>query len=159
MMNLNFPGSRSLVSNLAGQTPPQNKEEQMEVDEEDEEIPQEIEEIIENLLVGLKDKDTVVRWAAAKGIGRITGRLPKELGDEVVASVLECFSIGEGDGAWHGGCLALAELARRGLLLPNRLEEVIPLILKVSTEGLLLIHFHRLYNMTREEELIVLDLT
>jgi hypothetical protein len=60
------------------------------------------------MLNGLRDKDTIVRWSAAKGIGRITGRLPKSLGDDVVGSVLELFSIGEGDGAWHGGCLALA---------------------------------------------------
>jgi tubulin-specific chaperone D len=46
-----------------------------------------------------------VRWSAAKGIGRITNRLPKALGDDVVGSLLECFSVGEGDSAWHGGCL------------------------------------------------------
>lgn len=47
-----------------------------------------------------------------------------------MASVLELFSPTEGDGAWHGGCLALAELARRGLLIPMRLHEVVPLIVK-----------------------------
>ena len=56
--------------------------------------------------------------------------MPKELADEVVGSVLELFSPRESDGAWHGGCLALAELGRRGLLLPQRLEEVVPVILK-----------------------------
>jgi hypothetical protein len=70
------------------------------------------------------------RWSAAKGIGRVTGRLRKELADEVVGSVLELFSPRESDGAWHGGCLALAELGRRGLLLPQRLGEVVPLVLQ-----------------------------
>ena len=63
-------------------------------------IPDIIEAIIEDLLVGLRDKDTVVRWSAAKGIGRVTGRLPKELADEVVESLLELFSPRETDGAW-----------------------------------------------------------
>lgn len=50
------------------------------------------------------------RWSAAKGIGRVTNRLPKVLADEVVESVLELFVSHESDSAWHGGCLALAEL-------------------------------------------------
>ena len=56
-------------------------------------------------------------------IGRITGRLPKELADEVVGSLMDLFNLQESDGAWHGGCLALAELGRRGLLLPQRLSD------------------------------------
>ena len=43
------------------------------------------------MLVGLGDRDTVVRWSAAKGLGRVTGRLPRTLADEVVGSVLEGF--------------------------------------------------------------------
>ena len=36
-------------------------------------------------------------------IGRVTGRLPKELADEVVGSIMELFTIVESDAAWHGG--------------------------------------------------------
>lgn len=103
-----------------------------------------------------------MRWSAAKGIGRITMRLPKDFADEVVAAVMEQFSDPDDDSggsrttiefitclcctyisipkvlihlllsyiAWHGGCLALAELSRRGLLLPSRLDMAVPLIVK-----------------------------
>ncbi|KAJ8522848.1 hypothetical protein ON010_g17648 [Phytophthora cinnamomi] len=96
-------------------------------DEDDDtfEVVEELEQIVEVLLCGLRDKDTVVRWSAAKGIGRITGRLPYEFADDIVQSVLELFVATEGDGAWHGASLALAELARRGVLLPQRLPDAV----------------------------------
>ncbi|OMO78559.1 Armadillo-like helical [Corchorus capsularis] len=99
-------------------------------EDEDMDVPEVLEEIIEVLLSGLKDTDTVVRWSSAKGIGRVTSRLTSVLSEEVLSSVLELFSPGEGDGSWHGGCLALAELARRGLLLPTSLPKVVPVVIK-----------------------------
>ena len=62
----------------------------------------EMEEIIDMLLISLKDRDTVVRWSAAKGIGRTCMRLSRELADEVVEAVLNIFEDAEDDGAWHG---------------------------------------------------------
>ena len=135
-------GQRSLLDNLskAKEAPSieQNNEDVNVVESESEdsdeecsdedEVPEETDAVIEILLCGLRDRDTVVRWSAAKGIGRITGRLPQDYADEVVEEVLKLLSDGESDGAWHGGCLALAELARRGLLLPGRLSEVVPLV-------------------------------
>uniref|UniRef100_A0A7N4V772 Tubulin-specific chaperone D n=1 Tax=Sarcophilus harrisii TaxID=9305 RepID=A0A7N4V772_SARHA len=129
-------GCRSLTANLRLSTLDEERQIPPVLasdNDEDYDVPEEVENVIEQLLVGLKDKDTVVRWSAAKGIGRITGRLPKELADDVVGSVLDCFSFQETDNAWHGGCLALAELGRRGLLLPSRLTDVVPVILKALT--------------------------
>jgi hypothetical protein len=130
-------GQRSLLQNLSlleasEQITSGNAEEEgeEEEDDEEEEPPEEMDEVVNQLLCGLRDKDTVVRWSAAKGIGRITGRLPAEFGDDVVAAVLDLFVESEGDGAWHGGCLALAELARRGLLLPSRLPEAAPVVVR-----------------------------
>jgi tubulin-specific chaperone D len=80
-----------------------------------------VEQVVESLLRALRHRDTVVRWSAAKGVGRITGRLPREHAEDVVQAVVDLFtspSMARADSAWHGGCLALAELARRGLILP-----------------------------------------
>eukprot|EP01038_Epipyxis_sp_PR26KG_P010204 gene10204-13728_t len=101
-----------------------------EQDEAEVEYRNELEIIIEKLLGSLGDKDTIVRWSAAKGVGRITMRLSKEFADDIIVAVLDQFFDSESDSNWHGGCLAIAELARRGLLLPDRLSEVIPYIVK-----------------------------
>jgi hypothetical protein len=43
-----------------------------------------LEKLIDSLLTSLKDRHTIVRWAAAKGIGRVTGRLTMTFADEIV---------------------------------------------------------------------------
>lgn len=108
-------GNRILSANLSAgdcskeaSVTPANEERQ----EEDIDVPEEIEDVIDELMQGLRSTDGVVRWSAAKGIGRVTGRLPKELADDVVGSILELFSPREGDGAWHGACLTMAELGK-----------------------------------------------
>lgn len=90
----------------------------------------ELESVFDKLINSLHDTDTVVRWSAAKGIGRITMRLSKELAADIIDAIIDCFSDLNADSNWHGGCLALAELSRRGLLLPDRLNVVIPFVEK-----------------------------
>lgn len=85
-----------------------------------------LEFIIQYLLDALKDDDNIVRWTAAKGIGRITMRLSKDFADQIVEQLTELFGSTQNDSSWHGGCLALAELCRRGLLLPHRLTSFVP---------------------------------
>lgn len=105
-------------------------EEDEEMIEEDEINFEQLETIIQLLLESLKDDDSVVRWSAAKGIGRITQRLTKDFGDQIVEQLFDIFSDTETDASWHGGCLALAELCRRGLLLPERLDKYVPILEK-----------------------------
>jgi hypothetical protein len=94
------------------------------------EVPDAVEDVMGHLLTSLKDKATVVRWSAAKGIGRLTERLPLLCAHDVLdALVAQLHRNTENDTVWHGSCLALGELARRGLLLPERLQDVIEPIL------------------------------
>lgn len=89
-----------------------------------------------------------MRWSAAKGIGRITQRLAEEPASDVIQCVLDLYqdntlvhpSTGAldmsavSDSTWHGASLAIAELARRGLLLPERLTEAMPWVIRVSED-------------------------
>ena len=121
-------GARCLQDNLSGamQKPP-TKQLTTAADEDDKcDVHMAVDDIVEICLVGLRDAETIVRWTSAKALGRISSRLPRDFGDEVVGAVLACLSVIESDSTWHGACLALAELARRGLLLPNRLVEAVP---------------------------------
>jgi hypothetical protein len=69
-------------------------------------------------------------------------RLPLGFGDDVVGAVIDIFEDADADTAWHGGCLALAELSRRGLLLPARLDVVIPIVVRAM-------HFDQLRGQHR----------
>lgn len=132
-------GCRSITENLAKiNSIVEESKVVSSIDREDEEdegidVPEEIEEVIEELIEALKDADLTVRWCGAKGVGRVAGRLNQQLADEVVGSVLELLSPSHTENAWHGGCLALAELSKRGLLLPSRLPEVMPLVKRALT--------------------------
>lgn len=55
-------------------------------------IPAEIEDVLGVLLGSCSDRDTIVRWSAAKGVGRLAGCLPCELAEEVVHGVLGLLS-------------------------------------------------------------------
>ncbi|XP_046638858.1 tubulin-specific chaperone D-like [Daphnia pulicaria] len=110
-------GSRSLAANLQQSQPVETKAAISVNDEDDHDydVPEEIEEVLNEILQALRDKNREVQYSAAKGIGRLTSRLSKNFADQ-------------SDMAWHGGCLALAELARRGLLLPQRLSSVLSFV-------------------------------
>ncbi|ORZ40814.1 armadillo-type protein [Catenaria anguillulae PL171] len=139
-------GSRSLQANIlrtgatdASTTNAGNTVEQQQLQVE-ELVPESTELIVDVLLNGLRDKDTIVRWSAAKGVGRLTSRLPHVLAQDVIDAILDLFNEnvlpdarkpsgvsieGVSEHTWHGACLSVAELARRGLLLPASLPSAI----------------------------------
>lgn len=85
-----------------------------------------VEYAIGHVMEAVSHSSTIVRWAAAKGLGRCAERLPVQAADDILDAILKNFEDAENDRCWHGACLAVAELARRGLLLPMRLDEVVP---------------------------------
>lgn len=131
-------GQRSLAENLEqarSKSSNLNKAEGPEVDSEKcseplFHVPDQVEDAMGKVIEALSHSSTIVRWSAAKGVGRITERLPALCAEDVLDTVLEYFSDADKDGCWHGACLTLAELARRGLLLPRRLDDVVPHIVR-----------------------------
>ncbi|CAO1633061.1 unnamed protein product [Sympodiomycopsis kandeliae] len=103
---------------------------------DDDDVPEDIDDYIAQLLNGLQDKDTVVRYTASKGLARISERLPSFFIDQVAEAVTRLLSINvitlpgkdEDYGAasehtWQGACFCLAEMARRGLLNKDDMAE------------------------------------
>ena len=84
-----------------------------------------------------------MRWSAAKGVARISERLPEEFISQVVDMVIGLFSIHTiaiasfydipaiAEATWHGACLSCAELLRRGLVPHDRLAGAIDWMIKV----------------------------
>ncbi|KPI84366.1 putative tubulin folding cofactor D [Leptomonas seymouri] len=131
----------SLSANLASvgadaAAPAPKAAEQEQQDPKEEEEGEEVlggdEESIETgvalLLQAVGHKDTVVRWSAAKGVGRVCERLPTAFADEVMEAVLEVFADDHSDAHWHGGLLTIAELCRRSLVSTTLLARVVPLV-------------------------------
>lgn len=102
--------------------------------EDNSKVPTLVESILELLMAGLSDKELYVRWSSAKGLGRITNRLRKSYAAQLVSLLCDRIStvalLACDHYALQGGCLALAGLARRGLLLPDRLDSVMPIVHK-----------------------------
>ncbi|MCO5590073.1 hypothetical protein L7F22_044042 [Adiantum nelumboides] len=107
----------------------------------EDDVPEEVDRYIALLIDALQDKDTIVRYSAAKGISRICNRLPsifiEQIGDEITGlfaiNVANIMSSKEdlsnvSEFTWQGCCIALAELARRGLLSSETLGEKMPWI-------------------------------
>ncbi|KAK7048329.1 TFCD-C domain-containing protein [Favolaschia claudopus] len=99
------------------------------ISQEEIDVPEEVEIVLEQLFKGLQDKDTIVRWSAAKAVARIAERLPTEFAEQVLETLMGLFAIHSvaaaslydlpaiAESTWHGACLACAEMARRGLAL------------------------------------------
>lgn len=136
--------SKNLADNLSTQTAnsqsdgfgsskdeeSQQREEEEDFIDLDEDRLEEISNIINFLLSALKHRNIEVRWSASKGLGRITERLTKDLAEDIIDNLTELFSAYEEESTWHGACLSVAELARRGLILPDKLPELVPLVSK-----------------------------
>ncbi|CAD6928304.1 unnamed protein product [Tilletia caries] len=119
-------------------------------EDEDEDIPEQVDQFVSKLLTCLESKDTTVRYSAAKGIARLCERLPPSFVSQLTDAIRSLFAINviERDAAggggepdlsnasehtWQGACMAIAELARRGLLVPEELDETMRWILRALT--------------------------
>ena len=54
-----------------------------EGEDDDDDIDEEVDVVIDRLLLGLSDKETVIRWTSAKGLARVCYRLPLDFADQV----------------------------------------------------------------------------
>ncbi|KTW32297.1 uncharacterized protein T551_00388 [Pneumocystis jirovecii RU7] len=90
------------------------------------------------LLENISDASTIVRYSSAKGISRIISYMSKSHANEVISAVISLIRNLDGsysieassDIIWHGTTIAIAEFCKRGLLLPHRLKEILPILLK-----------------------------
>lgn len=88
-----------------------------------------VKDILDLLLIRISDLDTNVRWSSSKGIARIVKILPNSsYSKEITQKLIHLFDDETNDSSWHGCCLCIAELALRGLILPEFLKDIMPCI-------------------------------
>ncbi|XP_003379846.1 putative tubulin-specific chaperone D [Trichinella spiralis] len=91
-------------------------------------VPKVVEQIAVRLVDMLHDPSCLVRWSAAKGVGRLAARLPSKHVSMLVDWILELgTNIAACADDIQGVCLALAELCRHGLIPTDKLGQVVSL--------------------------------
>lgn len=84
-----------------------------------------LEEIIDMLVDGLSEKETLVREKASKGLGKISGRLSQDM----VLDILDYITaLTPSPQTAHAVCLTIAEFIRRNLISPSKLVELYQLM-------------------------------
>ncbi|ORY81205.1 armadillo-type protein, partial [Leucosporidium creatinivorum] len=107
----------------------------LKLSEKDEDVPEEVEVILQEMLEALRDKDTIVRWSAAKYIARISECLPEDMAYQISDAILDTFeaAFDEIDSVEHGlqgACFAFGELARRGRIQEELVDRLVTCALK-----------------------------
>ncbi|KAG8825053.1 hypothetical protein FRC19_000490 [Serendipita sp. 401] len=132
------PTNRITIRTLHGETISPN-EGFASSTESEAEIPDEIEGIIDDMLNGLRDRDTTIRWSAAKYIARIGSSVPNDLTSQLLDAILDIYQTHFVEGgelntaaepSWHGATLACAEFARQGLISGNNVPKTVNWVLK-----------------------------
>ncbi|KIR54961.1 cofactor D [Cryptococcus gattii Ru294] len=135
--------------------------------DDDVDLPEGLEEILDDLMGGLSDKDTIVRYSSAKYLSRISASLPPAFSSQIVLATISLFAgteeepvqftsfgtvidpggssasggtmgfggseVQRGEARWHGVCLALAEMGRRGLIWGEAVEGAVKWVVKALT--------------------------
>jgi hypothetical protein len=116
-----------------------NDASEINIDDEKMEL---VEATLDKLFEKLQDKDTIVRWSAAKNLGRIAERLPADFSAQIFDTVLGLFSMyplasagiydlpSTAEAPWHGACLASAEMVSRGLVSFQHFQQLIEWLYK-----------------------------
>lgn len=96
-------------------------------------------------------QDTIVRYSSAKYLSRLADLLPLSLSSQIVESTISLFEGtpedplvetdrgkivdpgggSNGEAKWHGLCLALAEMGRRGLIENDMVKDLLRWAVKV----------------------------
>lgn len=109
------------------------------------EVSESLEEVLDSLLSALSDKDTIVRYTAAKAVSRIVLALPSEFADEIIPILFQKMDDGliksekewdfssVDENIWHGCLLCLADIAWNSGLLASTLEPTITYSLNVPS--------------------------
>ena len=82
-----------------------------------------IEKSIDFLLEGLQDENSKIRYLSSKGLSSISKKLPENLSDEILETVLSLFQKSNRF-TMHGINLLISEFTRKGILSPKFLPKV-----------------------------------